>query len=109
MNKFKNIANNNVCIRDLKQLGREGGAIAYLESGDIMVLKPKYGTISKKGYCSGQVVNVEVKYEYNKIFCEIRSIERNGILIARRCRFGIYKILKLTGYGFHRKWKGGSV
>lgn len=26
MNKFEDLANNDVCIRDLTQLGREGGA-----------------------------------------------------------------------------------
>ena len=49
MNKFKDLADNEVCIRDLKQLGREGGASAYLETGEILVLKPKYGTISRRG------------------------------------------------------------
>ena len=53
MNKFEDLANNEVCIRDLKQLGREGGASAYLDSGEIMLLKPKYGTISRKGYVAG--------------------------------------------------------
>ena len=36
MNKFEDLANNDVCIRDLKQLGREGGASAYLDSGEIL-------------------------------------------------------------------------
>lgn len=47
MNKFEDLANNDVCIRDLKQLGREGGASAYLDSGEILKLKPKYGTVSR--------------------------------------------------------------
>ena len=38
MNKFEDLANNEVCIRDLKQLGREGGASAYLDSGFCMGL-----------------------------------------------------------------------
>lgn len=50
MNKFEDLANNDVCIRDLKQLGREGGASAYLDSGEILKLKPKYGTVSRKAY-----------------------------------------------------------
>ena len=41
MNKFEDLANNDVCIRDLTQLGREGGASAYLDSGEILTLKPK--------------------------------------------------------------------
>lgn len=38
MNKFEDLANNDVCIRDLTQLGREGGASAYLDSGEILTL-----------------------------------------------------------------------
>lgn len=105
MNKFEDLANNEVCIRDLKQLGREGGASAYLDSGEIMLLKPKYGTISRKGYVAGQPINVALKVEYRDVFSAIRTIERNGILIARRCRFGVTQILRLTGSGYHRTRK----
>ena len=49
MNKFKEEADNDVCIRDLKQLGKEGGATAYLDNGQIVKLKAKYGTI--RIYC----------------------------------------------------------
>lgn len=110
MNKFEDLANNEVCIRDLKQLGREGGASAYLDSGEIMLLKPKYGTISRKGYVAGQPINVALKVEYRNVFSAIRTIERNGILIARRCRFGVTQILRLTGSGYHRtrKTTGGK-
>lgn len=106
MNKFKECTNNDVCIRDLKQLGREGGASAYLDNGDILKLKAKYGTISRKGYVGGRSMNLELKVEYKDIFLSIRTIERNGILIARRCKFGSKKILKLTGRGYHRTKKG---
>lgn len=110
MNKFEDLANNEVCIRDLKQLGREGGASAYLDSGEIMLLKPKYGTISRKGYVAGQPINVALKVEYRDVFSAIRTIERNGILIARRCRFGVTQILRLTGSGYNRtrKTTGGK-
>ncbi|MGT2666529.1 hypothetical protein ACVRYP_04340 [Streptococcus rifensis] len=112
MNKFKDLANNEVCIRDLKQLGREGGASAYLDSGEVMVLKPKYGTVSRKGYVAGKPMLVELKMEYKTIFSAIRTIERNGILIARRERFGLTNVLRLTGTGYHRTRKdksGGST
>lgn len=102
MNKFKDLADNEVCIRDLKQLGREGGASAYLETGEILVLKPKYGTISRRGYVAGKSRVVELKVEYKDIFSAIRTITRNNILIARRCRFGMTSVLRLTGTGYHR-------
>ncbi len=105
MNKFKELANNDVCIRDLKQLGREGGASAYLDTGEIMVLKPKYGTVSRKGYVAGKSMTVELKVEYKDVFSAIRTIERNGILVARRCRFGLTSVLRLTGTGYHRTRK----
>lgn len=106
MNKFKESTNNDVCIRDLKQLGREGGASAYLDNGEILKLKAKYGTISRKGYVGGRSMNLELKVEYKDIFISIRTIERNGILIARRCKFGLNTVLKLTGRGYHRARKG---
>lgn len=102
MNKFEDIANNHVCIRDLKQLGREGGAYAYLDSGDIMVLRPKYGTITRKGYVAGNPMNVELKVEYKDVFSAIRTIDRNRILIAKRYRSQETTVLRLTGYGYHR-------
>lgn len=102
MNKFKEEADNDVCIRDLKQLGKEGGATAYLDNGQIVKLKAKYGTISKKGYIAGRPMKLELKVEYKDIFISIRTIERHGVLIARRCRYGSKKVLKLTGRGFHR-------
>lgn len=111
MNKFEDLANNEVCIRDLKQLGREGGASAYLDSGEILKLKPKYGTVTRKGYIAGKSMSVELKIEYKDVFYAIRTIERNGILIARRCRFGMTHVLRLTGTGFHRTRKrtGGNL
>ncbi|CAM3192166.1 hypothetical protein [Streptococcus dysgalactiae] len=109
MNKFEELANNDVCIRDLTQLGREGGARAYLDNGEIMLLKSKYGTISRKAYVSGKAMMVELKVEYREVFSAIRIIERNGILVARRIRFGLQKRLKLTGTGFHRTRKQKEV
>lgn len=109
MNKFEDLANNEVCIRDLKQLGREGGATAYLDTNEIMILKPKYGTVSRKGYVSGKPMTIELIVEYKDIFSAIRTINRNGILIAKRYDLGFKTVLKLTGTGFHRtrKIKGG--
>ncbi|KAA0119558.1 hypothetical protein FKX92_03210 [Streptococcus sanguinis] len=110
MNKFKDLADNEVCLRDLKQLGREGGATAYLDTGEILVLKPKYGTISRRAYVAGKSTVVELKVEYKDIYTAIRTITRNNILIAKKCRFGMTSVLRLTGTGYHRtrKQKGGS-
>lgn len=112
MNKFENQANTDVCIRDLKQLGREGGAKAYLDTGEMLKLKPKYGTISRRAYVAGKAMMVELKIDYKDVYPAILTIDRNGILIARRCRYGIVNRLKLTGTGYHRTWKsslGGST
>lgn len=75
MNKFKESTNNDVCIRDLKQLGREGGASAYLDNGDILKLKAKYGTISRKGYVGGRSMNLELKVEYKDIFYQLELLK----------------------------------
>ena len=50
-------------------------------------------------------MTVELKVEYKDVFSAIRTIERNGILVARRCRFGLTNVLKLTGTGYHRTRK----
>ncbi|MFS1664320.1 hypothetical protein [Streptococcus sp. zg-JUN1979] len=103
MDKLKYSADNVVCIRDLKQLGREGGAFAYLETGELIKLEPKYGIAKKRGYIRGVAVELRLKFEYKKVYDAIKRIDRNGILIARRQRFGSSTRLTLTGKGYHRK------
>lgn len=105
MNKFDD-GKMTVTIRDLKKLGLEGGAFAYLESGEKVVLKPKYGTISKRAFIAGKMVIVDLIVEYKTIYSKIRLIDRNGILIAKKCHFGNRTELRLTGSGYHRKSKG---
>lgn len=97
-----------VRIRDLKKLGREGGAIALLETGESMSLKAKHGTIKKKGYIAGELRDVEVVINYRRVFSAIRIIERNGILVAKKYRTGKGDFLKLTGRGYHRTDKRGD-
>jgi len=81
------------------------------KTGFITIGKPKStgslilkmaGTISRRGYVAGKSTVVELKVEYKDIFSAIRTITRNNILIARRCRFGMTSVLRLTGTGYHR-------
>lgn len=101
MNKFVD-GNLTVTIQDLKKLGREGGASAFLENGDMMVLKPKYGTISKRAFIGRKAMIVDLKVDYKYILPKIRLINRNGILVAKRFHLGSSNLLKLTGSGYNR-------
>ncbi|HEP4573332.1 MULTISPECIES: hypothetical protein [Streptococcus] len=101
MKKFVD-GNMTLNIRDLKKLGREGGAVAFLEGGECMILKPKYGTITKRAFVAGEVMYVNLRVDYKKIYSSIKMINRNGILIAKKRKYGNSYSLKLTGSGYHR-------
>lgn len=101
MNKFVD-GNLTVIIQDLKKLGREGGASAYLDNGDMMVLKAKYGTIRKRAFIGGKATVVDLKVDYKNILPKIKLINRNGILVAKRFRLGSSNLLKLTSSGYNR-------
>ena len=100
MNKIKDPSE--VTIGDLRQLGREGGTTARLESGEIVELSSRYGIVSREGIVAGEKMQVKVIQHYVDIYSQIRTIKRNGILIARRSKFGKDSALRLTGKGYHR-------
>ncbi|MGQ7530691.1 hypothetical protein ACTGYW_00580 [Streptococcus suis] len=100
-----NEINNIVTFSDLRNLGMQGGATARLDDGTEVKLFEQYGTVTKKGYVAGQLVDVEVIMHYPLIFSQIRTIKRHGILIARKSKINNKLVLKLTGYGYSRKEK----
>ncbi|MGT2754536.1 hypothetical protein [Streptococcus ovis] len=95
---------NQVSLSDLRKLGREGGATAYLLDGKEAKLHSKFATVRERGFVSGRLQDVEVIIDYPKLYSRIRTIQRNGILVARRNK-GEKKQSKLllTGKGYSPK------
>lgn len=90
-----------VGLADLRKLGREGGATAFLLDGKEAKLHDKFATIRERGYVGGHLQDVEVIINYPKLYARIRTIKRNGILVARRSK-GVNNQSKLllTGKGY---------
>lgn len=93
---------NEVTIRDLKKLGEQGGATALLLDGQEVRLGRQYGFIRRTGVVAGKQVDVELIESYVKIYAQIRTIKRDGVLIARRVKRDNRSILLLTGQGYRR-------
>lgn len=103
MNEQKNKSVTEVTITDLKKLGLQGGATAYLSDGQEVILHKNYGLIRRKGFVAGELQTVEVVESYVSLYAKIRTIKRNDIIVARRVRKGSGSKLLLTGRGYHRQ------
>ena len=93
---------NSVHLKDLKKLGKQGGATARLEDGTELILKPDYAVKTAKGYVDGILRDVEFHLPYKRIYHQIRTIKRTGQLVARKVRVPSGHELRLTGKGYHR-------
>lgn len=102
MNQIKTSSVNELTLADLRQLGRQGGVTARLEDGSTVTLRPRFGTVTRKGYIAGELRDVEMVVEYATIYSQIRTIKQNGILIARREKVGTKTLLKATGKGYKK-------
>lgn len=91
-----------VIIKDLRILGRQGGATAYLVDGQEMILDAAYGLIRRQGIVFGEMQTVEIIEQYTTIYSKIRTIKRDDIVIARRVQRGNKSVLLLTGKGYKR-------
>ena len=92
-----------VRLKDLKHLGREGDAAARLEDGTDLILKPHYAIKQAKGYVDGVIRDVEFHVRYQSIYDDIRTIKKDGHLVARKVRTPTGFELHLTGKGYHPK------
>lgn len=91
-----------VYLRDLRNLGKQGGATARLEDGTELFLKPDYAVRTAKGYVDGIPRDVEFHLTYRSIFNQIRTIKKDGHLVARKERSPSVLVLQLTGKGYKR-------
>ena len=98
-----NVKINEVNLKDLRELGRLGGATARLVDGQEMILEENYGLIRRTGIVLGKVKQVETIERYVNVYPNIRTIKWNNLIIARRVVRGGKSILELTGKGYKRK------
>lgn len=105
MNEIKSQYDTEVTISDLKTLGLHGNVTAYLETGETLFLRAKYGIIKRQAIVNGRRQVVDVVVPYADIYKKIRTISRKHLLIARKARRLGRPILILTGKGYHRPQK----
>lgn len=94
-----------VSLKDLKVLGKQGGATARLEDGTDLILKPDYAVKQAKGYVDGHLRDVEFHLPYKKVYDQIRTIKRDAQVIARKVKTPSGMELRLTGRGYNRQNK----
>ena len=90
-----------VRLRDLKNLGKQGGATARLEDGTDLILKPDYAVKQARGYVDGVLKDVEFHLPYKKVYDQIRTIKRDAQVIARKVKTPSGMELRLTGKGYN--------
>lgn len=89
-----------VSISDWKKMGKHGDATARLDSGEEIVLGPKYATQRRIGIIAGQVQEVDLIIPYTaQLISQIRTIKVGPILVARKQR---KTALQLTGQGYKK-------
>ena len=98
-----NVKTNEVNLKDLRELGKLGGATARLIDGQEMILEENYGLIRRTGIVLGKVKSVETIERYVSVYPNIRTIKWNNLIVARRVVRGGKSILELTGKGYKRK------
>ena len=85
-----------VRLKDLKNLGKQGGATARLEDGTNLILKPDYAVKQARGYVDGLLRDVEFHLPYKKVYDQIRT---------RKVKTPSGMELRLTGKGYNPKNK----
>ena len=98
-----NVKTNEVNLKDLRELGKLGGATARLIDGQEMILEENYGLIRRTGIVLGKVKPVETIERYVSVYPNIRTIKWNNLIVARRVVRGGKSILELTEKGYKRK------
>lgn len=102
MNQIKNSFNTEMTVSDLKNIGKEGGATARLETGETLYLRPKYATVKRPVLINGHESIADVIVYYTAVLNLIRTVKRGQVLIARRVKKGNGTYLQLTGQGYTR-------
>lgn len=91
-------------LSDLRLLGRQGEAIAYLDDGRQAIIKPKFAVVQQKRAVNGKIIVIgEDILRFHEMYSAIISIKRKHFIIAERIKRSGENVLALTGKGYHRK------
>ncbi|MGO4969616.1 hypothetical protein ACTQ42_04830 [Streptococcus alactolyticus] len=103
-NLLKNFDRPEVTLSDLRLLGCQGEAIAYLDDGRQAIIKPKFAVFQHKRMVNGnwQVVSEEI-LRFHEIYSAILTVKRKHFIIAERINRNGDNLLVLTGVGYHRQ------
>lgn len=103
-NLLKNFDRPEVTLSDLRLLGRQGEAIAYLDDGRQAVIKPKFAVVQRKRQINGKLTVIgEDILRFHEMYSAIISIQRKHFIIAERINRNGDNLLVLTGVGYHRQ------
>lgn len=91
-----------ITLSDLRLLGQQGGATAFLDDGTKIELKPNFCIEKRTGFIGGDAAEVSLTISYAKIYRKIRTIKRHQTLVARRVKCNGKEILQSTGRGYTR-------
>lgn len=89
-----------ITIEDLRKLGRQGGATVRLYDGSDYTITPFEARANQKvkAIIGGKQCLVIQEKSFTEIISEIRTIKRNGQIVARRKNGS----LLITGRGYQR-------
>ena len=105
-NLLKNFDRPEVTLSDLRLLGCQGEAIAYLDDGRQALIKPKFAVVQRKRTINGKITIVgEDILRFHEIYSAIKFIKRKHFIIAERIKRDGKNVLVLTGKGYHRQRK----
>ncbi|WP_019779383.1 hypothetical protein [Streptococcus sobrinus] len=90
-------------LADFRQLGKEGGAFAYLSNGKKVSLKAKLAEAEVKILAKGQVITRKVYIPYHQLYSKVKFVTRHHQKIATLSKDAEgNNYLKLTGDDYRR-------
>lgn len=105
-NLIKSFDRPEVTLSDLRLLGSQGEAIAYLDDGRQAIIKPKFAVAQHKRMVNGNLIVIgEDILRFHEIYSAIVSIKRKHFSVAERTKRDGEYCLVLTGRGYHRPTK----
>ena len=105
-NLLNNFDRPEVTLSDLRLLGCQGEAIAYLDDGRQALIKPKFAIVQHKRMVNGNLIVIgEDILRFHEIYSAIVSIKRKHFSVAERTKRDGEYCLVLTGRGYHRQRK----
>lgn len=105
-NLLKNFDRPEVTLSDLRLLGCQGEAIAYLDDGRQAIIKPKFAVVQHKRMVNGNLIVIgEDILRFHEMYSAIVSIKRKHFIIAERIKRNGKYVIVLTGRGYHRQRK----